>query len=324
MNLKDILASLNLVKQCRKYNLSLWQCPQFLFVILGAVVIISSIAIYLIGVRFIDEPDVAAAIVLIVAAILMVVGFSITNSFEKLAEVSRLKSEFISIVSHQLRSPLSNFRWVIDLLISGKTEKVSEKQLSYLQILMENTSRMDELVSDLLVVSRIESGGIFFKNEEVSLSDLVEKIVSRAMPLARASNIELGVSVRDKLPLIFCDPFQISQAIENLVDNAIHYTKSRGRVEIAIERKDSQVYLGIKDGGVGIPREDQKFIFQKFFRGSNASKQETRGSGLGLYIARSIVEKSGGKIGFISQEGQGSTFWFTLPIINNKRKSNKT
>jgi signal transduction histidine kinase len=316
MNIKTVLDSLNFVKQCRKYNLSLWQCPQFLFLILGVVVIISSVSIYLIGVRFINDPDTVAIIVMLVAMFLMVVGFSITRSFERLAEVSRLKSEFISIVSHQLRAPLSNLRWIVDLLMSGRVEGISEKQLSYLQILRENSIRMEELIADLIVVSRIESGGLFFKNEEVSLPDLVERVISRTRPLAEASNVELGMSIKDELPLVFCDPFQISQVIENLVDNAIRYTKDKGLVKIILSRQTTKIYLEVKDNGVGVSPEDQKFLFQKFFRGRNAFKQEARGSGLGLYIAKSIIERSGGKIGFTSQEGQGSTFWFTLPIKN--------
>jgi signal transduction histidine kinase len=280
------------------------------------VVIISSVSIYLIGVRFINDPDTVAIIVMLVAMFLMVVGFSITRSFERLAEVSRLKSEFISIVSHQLRAPLSNLRWIVDLLMSGRVEGISEKQLSYLQILRENSIRMEELIADLIVVSRIESGGLFFKNEEVSLPDLVERVISRTRPLAEASNVELGMSIKDELPLVFCDPFQISQVIENLVDNAIRYTKDKGLVKIILSRQTTKIYLEVKDNGVGVSPEDQKFLFQKFFRGRNAFKQEARGSGLGLYIAKSIIERSGGKIGFTSQEGQGSTFWFTLPIKN--------
>ena len=122
MEVKSVLDSLNLVQQCRKYNLPLWQCPQFLFLILGLIVIVSSLMVYFIGVKYSDNPELTALIVLVTAAFLVAVSFTVTHSFEKLAEVARLKTEFIGIVSHQLRSPLANLRWVIDLLISGKVD----------------------------------------------------------------------------------------------------------------------------------------------------------------------------------------------------------
>ncbi|MDP2926716.1 MAG: HAMP domain-containing sensor histidine kinase [bacterium] len=309
-----LLDSLNIAKQCKKYGLSLWQCPQFLFLILGFVVITSSITLYFIGVGYAEDPEIVVLIVLGVSTLLMIIGFSITKSFERLAEVVRLKAEFISIVSHQLRAPLANLRWIIDLLISGKVEQVPEKQTNYLQILRENGQRMEELVSDLLTVSRIESNEFLFKKEKASLAELVQKTIARLDPLARASNVEVRLSAENNLPETLFDPFQIGQAIENLLDNAIRYTKGRGLVEVTLNKKNNGLYFEVVDNGIGIFPDDQKYIGQKFFRGGNAFRHQAQGSGLGLYIAKAIVEKSGGKLSFKSKEGEGSTFWFTIPI----------
>lgn len=312
MDTKSFLDSLNLVQQCRKYNLPLWQCPQFLFLILGLVVIVSSLMVYFIGARYSDSPEFVALIVLVTASLLIAVGFTVTHSFEKLAEVARLKTEFIGIVSHQLRSPLANLRWIVDLLISGKVELDDEKRLSYLQILRENSSRMEELISDLLVVSRVESGGFYFRKEPVSFKEMLEKVIERFSPLSQACNVEVRSTCPDDLPLVFVDPSYISLVLENLLDNAIRYIKGRGKVEVVVSRPKGTFLVEVKDDGLGVTADDKKYIFQKFFRGGNASRHQTQGSGLGLYIAKIIVEKSGGRIGFASQEGHGSTFWFTI------------
>jgi len=314
MNLKKFLDSINIAKQCRKYNLSVWQCPQFLFLILGLVVIISSLAIYFIGIHYSDDPEVIALIVLFMSVFLIMVDFSIIKSFERLAEVARMKSEFVSVVSHQLRSPLSNLKWVVDLLISGKIESVSEKQSVYLQILRENSRRMEGLVSDLLIVSRIEADNLPFKIEKASLVELIKSLISRIESFAKASNIEIELIIEENLPEFFFDYQKIEQAVNNILDNAIRYIKGNGKIEIILKKEANKLCLEIKDNGVGIPKEDQKYIFQKFFRASNASKIQAQGSGLGLYIAKSIIEKSGGKIYFVSRENEGSVFTINLPI----------
>lgn len=314
MKPKTIFEKLNIRAQCKKYGLSLWQCPQFLFLIMGIIIIISSLVTWAIGTRYIDNPETVALIVLLITAILFIISFTIIRSFERLAEANRMKSEFINIVSHQLRSPLSNLRWAIELLMSGRLGKIEEKQTEYFRILKENSARMGELVSDLLIVSRIETATLPLIKQEFSLEDLTKKLISEFEPFARASNVEIDFDIEPNLPKVFNDPSQIRQVIENLLDNAVRYIKDKGRAEIKLKKKNKDVCFEIKDDGVGIPKEDQKYIFQKFFRSKNILKYQTKGTGLGLYIAKSIIERSGGKIGFKSQEGVGSTFWFTLPI----------
>jgi signal transduction histidine kinase len=309
-----ILEQINIPKQCKKYGLSLWQCPPFLFSIMGVIIALVSIFSYLIGTRYISEPRIVALIVLIITAILLILATIITNSFERLAQANRMKSEFISIVSHQLRAPLSNLAWVIELLMSGKVGKIEEKQIEYFKILKENSDRMKDLVKDLLIVSRIETASLSLKKEKFSLEELTKEIIKEFEPLAKASNCQIEFTFQSNLPKIFGDRYQIRQVIENLLDNAIRYTKGQGNVKIRIKTEKNFVHFEIEDNGIGISTEDQKFIFQKFFRASSALKYKTQGTGLGLYISKAIIERSGGKIGFKSQEGVGSTFWFKLPL----------
>jgi len=309
-----ILEQLNIPKQCKKYGLSLWQCPSFLFLIMGMIIALVSVLSYLIGTRYVTEPRIVALVVLIISAILLILATIITNSFERLAEANRMKSEFISIVSHQLRSPLSNLAWAIELLMSGRLGKIEEQQVEYFKILKENSDRMKDLVKDLLIVSRIESARLFLKREEFSLEELTKEIIKEFEPFAKASNCQIEFSFEENLPKIYADRYQIKQVIENLLDNAIRYIKGKGMIKIRIKGEKKFVHFEIEDNGVGIPKEDQKFIFQKFFRASNVLKYKTQGTGLGLYISKAIIERSGGKIGFKSQEGVGTTFWFRLPI----------
>lgn len=300
--------------QCKRYGLSLWQCPQFIFLIMGIVIICSSLVTYAIGNRYIEDPYLVSMVVIIITLVLFVLAVAITKSFERLAEASRMKSEFVSIVSHQLRSPLSNLKWTIGLLLSGRISKVSGKQMEYFKILKENSKRMEELVSDLLTVSRIEQGKFPTRAEEFSLENLVRELIGRLEVFADAANVKINFKAEKNLPKAFGDISQVKLVVENLLDNAVRYSKEKGIIRIKIGEKNRCLYFEIEDNGVGIPLDDQKYIFQKFFRSSNALRHKTEGSGLGLYIVKSIVEKIGGKVNFDSQEGRGSTFWFTLPI----------
>lgn len=281
---------------------------------MGVIIIVSTLLTYAIGSRYIDNPQIVALVTLLLSIFLFIIAFIVIQNFNKLAEANRMKSEFVGVVSHQLRAPLSNLVWVIEILMSGRIGKIEEEQLEYFKILKENSGRMKELVSNLLTVSRIDQGTLPLKKEEFSLEEVIKNLVSVLLPFAKASNVEIKFEPSENLPKIYNDPSQIKLVIENLLDNAIRYIKERGVIDIKLVQKDRDIYFEIKDSGVGIPENDQKYIFQKFFRSENVLKYQTQGSGLGLYIVKSIIKKAGGKIGFQSEEGKGSTFWLTLPI----------
>jgi signal transduction histidine kinase len=312
MKAEEILDQLNIVAQCQRYRVTLWQCPQFLFVIMGTIIIVAAIVAYLIGVRFIENPQIIALIVLILSAILLIFSYIITISFERLAEANRMKSEFVRIVSHQLRSPITNLSWAIDSLMSGELGSTKKEQLEYFKILKENSSRMKELIKDLLITSRIQEGTLPIKKEKTNLIEIIKKVLSEFQPFARASNVQVKFDFEENLPEISTDPQQIKLVIENLLDNAIRYSKRKGEVRIFLGKKGNNIYFVIKDKGVGIPKEDQKYIFQKFFRAKSAAGKQ--GTGLGLFINKAIIEKLGGKIWFESEEDKGTTFYFTLPL----------
>lgn len=313
-----ILETLNPLVRCKRWGIPLWQCPQFLFLVMGLIIIGVILATFSIATYRIGDPQTVSLIVLVVAFILIILDFIITRSFERMAEASQMKTEFISVVSHQLRSTLTNLRYSLEILRSGRLGKGGKKQQEYFKILSENTDRMGDLVNDLLTVSRIETGKLPLKKEEVSLGDLTKKVILKFKPLADASKVKVESRVAKNLPKVLGDSLWLEQVIENLLDNAIRYIKEGGKVKIKIQPRKKKIYFEIQDTGVGIPKEEQKFIFQKFFRSKNVLRYQTDGSGLGLYISQRILKLLGGEISFSSQENKGSTFWFTLPVINQK------
>ncbi|MBM3250636.1 MAG: HAMP domain-containing histidine kinase [Candidatus Nealsonbacteria bacterium] len=311
---KKIITHLNIIKQCKRYGLSPWQCPQFLFLIMGIFIAAASLIFYLIGIRYIEDPGIIAFFVLTTAVVLFIIAFTITQSFERLAEASRMKSEFIDIVSHQMRSPLTNLKWSFELLTSEKEEMEPVRQEEYFSSIKDNIERMVELVDDLLIVSKIEQGTFPMRKKEVDLEDIIKELIHRYQSFSEASNIKIVFYPQGNFPKVFSDPSMLKLVIENFIDNAVRYTKGGGEVKIGLKQKNKELFFQISDSGIGIPKEDQKYIFQKFFRAKNVSKEQTRGSGLGLYITKTIIKKLGGRVWFESEEGRGTTFYFTLPI----------
>lgn len=312
--LKNLLRQFNVVQQCRRYRLKLWQCPSFLFMVMGLIIIGVMAATYFIA-RLYTGPEIIILLETIITAVLFIIGHLIIQGFDGLAKLNITMSEFISIASHQLRTPLTHLRWTVEAMLEEKpTPALDPKQLEHLEYIRSNSKRMTMLVNDLLNVSRIEQGSLNLKSAPFSLSQLIDEVMADFETAAQATNITLKKEVLTALPQALADKTKILGVLQNLVDNAIRYSPHKGLVAIKAETEDHYLRILVQDKGVGIPETDQKNIFKKFFRSQNVLKYQTEGTGLGLFIAKGIVLASKGKIGFFSREGQGSTFWFTLPV----------
>lgn len=307
-------AALNIMSECRKYGLRLRECPSFLFLLMGFLTIVAMLGTYVIASRFTD-PELVIMLVSGVTILIFSIGNMVVSSFERLAQANRMKTEFISIVSHQLRTPLSSLKWSLNLLTGPHLGTINEKQLDYLTIIKESNERMIRLVNDLLEVSRIEQGRIILNPQDFALEDLVQTVINDLTGLANTNNVKIFYHKEAGMPKIYADPQKIGFVVQNLIDNAVKYTKGRGNVEVTIKRSGrDKLLVEVKDEGIGIPVDQRNNIFKKFFRSDNVLKYQTEGSGLGLFIAKAILEAIGGAIGFTSTEGKGSIFWFTVPI----------
>ena len=233
-------------------------------------------------------------------------------SREKL--VQRMKTEFVSIAAHQLRTPLSAIKWSLNMLLNGDEGELNSGQLALMKKTYRSNQRMINLVNDLLNVSRIEEGRFLYELEETDLKEMIRKVIATAEPTARQKKIKIIFhSGKKKLPLIKADQEKLLLAIQNVVDNAIKYSNEGGEVTITITAEDGWIMISVADQGIGIPRIQQPRVFQRFFRASNAMGQEPEGTGLGLFITQNIIEAHRGKIWFKSKENEGTTFYIKLP-----------
>jgi PAS domain S-box-containing protein len=246
---------------------------------------------------------------------------AIERDITKAKEVDRMKTEFISLVSHQLRTPLSAMKWFLEMMLAGDAGKLTKTQEDYVSNVNDSNERMIELVNSLLNVSRIEAGKIIVEPKLVSFPKLVDEIVTGFESRFEEKKQQVNVERKQKIPRIKIDPKLIHHVLMNLLSNASKYTPNKGKITITIDINDRSLICSIKDTGYGIPESQHRYIFSKFFRGDNIVAKETDGTGLGLYLAKLIVEASGGAIWFKSTEDKGSTFTFTLPLKGSKPAS---
>ena len=240
----------------------------------------------------------------------------LTRANERLRKLDEVKSGFISVVAHQLRTPLSGLKWTLNLLLNGDMGPLQNEQKTFLAKAYESNDRMIGLVNDMLGADRIESGKVRYAFQPVELRDIVDNILLELLPQARAKGVSIRFAARpETLPKVYADPEKLRAVFQNLLDNSIKYSRSQGKIEVGMEPENhNEVRIWIKDDGMGIPKDQQKNIFERFFRGQNAVKAETDGSGLVLFIVKSIIERHGGRIWFENEEGKGVTFYFTVPV----------
>ncbi|HAI73809.1 MAG TPA: hypothetical protein DCS28_03015 [Candidatus Moranbacteria bacterium] len=315
-----IVNDLNLKRQARHLGVEVWQTPGFLFIILGVVAIIIMTATFYIA-REYDSPEALILLESLVVAVILIVGNTVIGTFEQIARLNKMKSEFVSVASHQLRTPLSAIRWETELLLSKfRKGSISEKQRQSIENINAMGIKMTHLVNDLLDVARIDQGRLIIKKEPVDISAIIKEALAEVSSIVKARNIEAVFDSEKKTPLVFGDPEKLKMVVDNLFNNSVKYTTNHGKIEIKLTKKDSFVIFSIKDNGVGIPAEQQERIFNKFFRSDNIVKYQTEGTGLGLYIAKNVVEQMGGKIWFDSVENLGSIFNFSIPIARRSKK----
>lgn len=267
----------------------------------------------------IDEPTLGKVLLVTTSPILNdkneIIGIvHIAKDITERKKIERSKDEFISLASHQLRTPLTNISLASELLLRGAEGNVDPMQKEMLDEIYRSTKRMTALISNMLNVSRIEMGTLAIQPKPMNIGKSAEEIVNELQSQINEKKLILKKEFQSGLPGIKFDEAVFRIILENLLTNAIRYTPRGGTIAVGLAQKSNQLVLSVCDTGCGIPKDDQENIFQKLFRAENAKKISSDGHGLGLYMVKSMAEKTGMKIDFKSQEGQGTEFFVSLPI----------
>lgn len=235
------------------------------------------------------------------------------ESNEKLKALDEAKDEFVSMASHQLRTPLTSIKGYISMVLEGDAGKITDIQKQMLGQAFFSSQRMVYLISDLLNVSRLKTGKFVIEPKPVYLPDVVESEITQLNEGAIAKNLTLAFVKPKKFPTISLDEMKTRQVIMNFTDNALYYTPNGGKITIELKDKGKSIEFTVKDNGIGVPKAEQHKLFAKFYRAENARKARPDGTGLGLFMAQKVIIAQGGAIIFESKEGKGSTFGFSFP-----------
>ena len=308
-----VINDLDIKAQAEELGVSFWRAPSFLFLLLGIVTISAMSGIYYFT-KLYDSPEVLIIAESISVIFIFSIGRSIISELEQASRLNKAKSEFISVASHQLRTPLSSISWQIELLLKKFNAGLTDKQREGIEGVGRLSLRMTRLVNDLLNVARIDQKRLYLKNEPIDIVVIIKEIIQEILPLANAKNVNIILGKNENIPLVMADKERIRLVVENILSNAVKYTLTNGKVELNFSQEDNLLLCSIKDNGVGIPINQQQHVFERFFRSDNVLKYQTEGTGLGLYIAKNIIEQLGGEIWFESEENKGTTFIFSIPI----------
>src|SRR3989344_48007 len=249
---------------------------------------------------------------------------SLKEANTRLQHIDKLKDEFVSLASHELRTPMTVIKSYIWLLLQGKSGQLSDKQMLYLDRAYSSTNRLINLVNDMLNISRIESGRLVIDKKAVDIKGLISDVITEMAPKAQEEGVNLAAPDKQNLiPSVIADPDRIKEDLINLIGNSLKFTPRDGKITVTLTSKDGEVIVEVADTGTGINKEDIQKLFQKIGEvgSSYLRKQNTQGTGLGLYLSKSLIELHGGRLWAESEgEGKGSNFYFTLKIDNGENK----
>lgn len=228
-------------------------------------------------------------------------------------QVDQVKTEFVSLASHQLRTPISSMKWNVELLMSDRVGQLNEKQQAYAEKIERASNRMDALVSDFLNVSKLELGTLVPRAKQIDLTDFLESVYDEFLERIEEKKLTFNKEYDPEITTLVVDKRLLRMVLSNLVSNAVKYTPEGGAVTVRYGGNNKRITFFVIDTGMGIPKEDQERLFTKLFRAGNAREQVPDGTGLGLYVVKQAVEVMNGTISFTSRENEGTTFEVVLP-----------
>ena len=235
-------------------------------------------------------------------------------SNRQLQRLDEAKNEFISMASHQLRTPLTSIKGYLDMMLEGDLGKISPTQRAVLREAFSSSERMVRLINDFLNVSRLQTGKFTIDKQSVDIAQILRDEVSLLKVVADQRSVEMVLKIDKKIPSLAVDSEKIRQVMLNMIDNAIYYSNPHKKVVITLKSSGKMIEFSVKDSGIGVPKSEQANLFGKFFRGTNAKKRRPDGTGVGLFLAKKVILSHDGEMIFESEEGKGSTFGFKLPV----------
>ena len=235
-------------------------------------------------------------------------------ALEEVQQISKTKSEFISAVSHELRTPLTSIKGYASILMTGKLGAIPDQVKERLDRINKHSDNLVKLINDLLDISRIESGRVDMKFSKINLTSMIDNVHDLLTPQLRDKDIKLIRDLDQDIPEVSVDSTQIERVFINLINNAIKFTPGKGTITVRAKQDQDKIIISVIDTGIGVKKEDLNKLFDEFYRVDNEINQNVKGTGLGLALAKKIVEAHGGKMSVSSEPNKGSTFYFTLPI----------
>lgn len=301
-------------KQSQEYEMPVWKLPDFLFLMSGLMNGGLMILTYWLATNYMEDPAESVFVIALESILILFLTNIIVESSKNIMKGSRLKKEFINIISHQVRSPLTNIKWSVEL-INKDDKNLNDTQKEIINQIAASTERIQDLVNDFLCLSRMEEKKNLQK-EEIDINRLIQTIKEANIYLAKIKKVEIEFNKLEN-PLIKADLQKLKLILDNLIDNAIKYSFPDTQIKINTKKEGKKLLFSIMNKGCGITKEDKNNIFTKFFRGANGKKMHVSGTGLGLFISYNMAKQLKGKLSFDSKVNKKTIFYLEIPIANN-------
>ncbi len=328
MLIKKILHELNIVAQCRRMRVSIWSCPQFIFIVMGIVIIATILVTFNVAQRY-AEIEVVVAIIIFLTVFLFIVSYVVVRSFEQVVTVSqlnyehaqkiiKLKDQFVFIAAHELKTPVTALTWSLNELESEKNILTKEEKSRLIQGMRETSKRLGVLIKDILQTARLDGQIGETPLEPVGIHEMFRETHEDLRSLIEEHKVKFTNNLPSDLPQVLGNPSRVKEVMSNLVSNAIKYSDpSHGEVVIEATEKENRVIIGVSNNGQGISDRDKPYIFQKFWR-SPSTKEKVEGTGLGLFLVKQLITLMNGEVWFDSMKGK-TTFYFSLVKADKPR-----
>ncbi len=308
----------DLKNESRDFGIPIWKLPDVVLISMAVVNILVMLITYFLATRYDNDPGRVIILVAIEAAVIIIIGNVLSESAKKIVETHKLKKEFIQIISHQMRSPLTTMKWQIELLRKKAGKNLNKKQVEQIDRIYEENERLTNMIADILNMSRIDKNLEHLIYSDIILETVVEECIGMLSGFSKFKKIEIDFKSDKKEHRVCVDSEKMKIGIVNVIENAISYSKKGESIKISIKPDGEFIALKIKDRGIGIKEGEKDIVFNKFYRGEGGKKVQPEGTGLGLFMTKKVIEQMGGTIELKSKEGKGSEF--TLKFLRSKKK----